>query len=192
MPRIANLKERQHQPIWDTVFRVYGSTNPNISTRTQLFSNNNIGDFSKTNLAAAGQLVSDQTYIVLAMRCWLYFDGDNRRAAYLQTGSQLYFTLQLGEKPQFQAPAWYFPSGGGIWGADSGASVLNNGVPSQDAILKLAKPIVIPVRQQIVVIAEFFQVGTLSALTVLNTSRAANDQSVCMFMLDGVRTRDVL
>lgn len=192
MPRIANLKERQHQPLWDSVFRCYGSANPAIQTRTQLFSNNNIGNFAETNLQTAGQLASDQTYIILAMRCYMYFDGDNRRAAYNQTSSQLYFTLNLGDKPQFQAPAWYFPAGGGIFGFDSGNSVFTNGTPSQDSILKLAKPIVVPVRQNIVVIAEFFQVGTLNALTVLNESRAANDQSVCMFFLDGVRTRDVL
>lgn len=191
MPRIANLKERQHQPIYDTLFRVYGSANPAIATRTTLFGNANVGTLSLTNLTVAGQLASDQTYIVLALRCYMYFDGVNRRAAYMQTASQLYFTFILGEKPQFQAPAWYFPAGGGIWGFDSATSVFTNGTPDQAAILKLAKPIVVPVRQNIQVTAEFFQVGTLSALTVLNTARDTTDQSVVMFLLDGVRTRDV-
>jgi hypothetical protein len=180
MPRVANLKERQHQPIYDTLFRVYGATNPNIAARTTLFSNTN-----------TGQLAADQTYICLALRCYMYFDGTNHRAAYLQTASQLYFTFILGEKPQFQAPAWYFPAGGGIWGYDSAASVFTNGTPDQTAILKLAKPIVVPVRQNISVVCDFFSVGTLSALTVLNGGRASDDQSVVMFMLDGVRTRDV-
>lgn len=191
MPRIANLKERQHQPIYDTLFRVYGSANPAISTRTTLFGNTNMGNLALTNLSVAGQLASDQTYIVLALRCYMYFNGTNRRAAYLQTASQLYFTFILGDKPQFQAPAWYFPAGGGIWGFDSQSSVFTNGTPTQEAILKLAKPIVVPVRQNIAVVAEFFQVGTLSALTILNTSRSSDDESVVMFMLDGVRTRDV-
>lgn len=191
MPRIANLKERQHQPIYDTLFRVSGSANPSISTRTTLFGNTNVGDLAKTNLAVAGQLASDQTYIVLALRCYMYFNGTNRRTAYVQTASQLYFTFVLGEKPQFQAPAWYFPAGGGIWGFDSQSSVFTNGVPSQDAILKLAKPIVVPVRQNISVIAEFFKVGSADVLTTLNSSRDSTDESCVMFMLDGVRTRDV-
>lgn len=55
----------------------------------------------------AGQLASDQTYVVLAMRCWLYFNGTNRRANYLRITSQLYFTLTMGDKPAFQAP--YLP-----------------------------------------------------------------------------------
>lgn len=191
MPRIANLKERQHQPIYDSLVRAYGATSPAISTRTTLFGNTNMGDLAKTNLSVAGQLASDQTYIVLALRCYLYFNGTNRRTAYVQTASQLYFTFVLGEKPQFQAPAWYFPAGGGIWGFDSQSSVFTNGVPSQDSILKLAKPIVVPVRQNIAVIAEFFKVGTKDVLDTLNGGRASDDESVIMFMLDGVRTRDV-
>lgn len=191
MPRVANLKERQHQPIWDTLFRVSGSANPNISTRTTLFGNSNVGNFALTNLLVAGQLAADQTYIVLALRCYMYFNGVNRRTAYVQTASQLYFTFTLGDKPQFQAPSWYFPAGGGVWGFDSATSVFTNGVPSQDAILKLAKPIVIPVRQNISVTAEFFKVGSVDALTILNSSRDTTDESCVMFMLDGVRTRDV-
>lgn len=191
MPRIANLKERQHQPIYDSLVRAYGATSPAIASRTTLFGNSNMGNLAMTNLSVAGQLASDQTYIVLALRCYMYFNGTNRRTSYVQTASQLYFTFVLGEKPQFQAPAWYFPAGGGIWGFDSQSSVFTNGVPSQDAILKLAKPIVVPVRQNIAVIAEFFKVGTKDVLDTLNGGRASDDESVIMFMLDGVRTRDV-
>lgn len=80
---------------------------------------------------------ADQTYVILALRCWLYFDGTDRRDLYLQTLSQLYFTLTLGDKPQFVCPAWYTPAGGGAYGTDTTASVLNNGYPSQQAILDL-------------------------------------------------------
>ena len=66
----------------------------------------------------------------------MYFDGTNRRELYLQTASQLYFTYQLGDKPQFVAPAWYKPAGGGIWGqAGDQGSFFNNGMPTQEAIL---------------------------------------------------------
>ena len=143
-----------------------------------------------TNMQTAGQLASDQTYVCLALRCWLYFDGTNRRANYLRVASQLYFTFSLGDKPQFSAPAWYFPAGGGIWGLDATTSVFNLGEPTQESILKLARPIVVPVRQNIAVQASFFTVGTTSALTLLNTG-ATDDQKVISFMIDGLQTRDV-
>lgn len=195
MPRVSGLRERQHQPLWDTLVRASGSTNPSVQTRTQLFSaGTNVGDFSKTNLSTAGQLASDQTYVILALRCWMYFNGSNRRKCYLGAASQLYWTLTLGEKPQFQAPAWYFPAGGGIWGFDSGNSIFSNGTPDQSAIMKLAKPIKVPVRQNITAIGEFFAVGSANLLTDspgLNSGRSSDDESVIMFMIDGQRTRDV-
>lgn len=143
------------------------------------------GQLQLTNLQVPGQLASDQTYVILALRAWLYFDGTNHRDLYLQTVSQLYFTLTLGDKPQFVAPCWYFPAGGGIYGFDSTDSVLNNGYPSQQSILKLARPIIIPVRQNINVNAEFFSVGTTNVLDFINNA-ATDDQMVVMFVIDGL------
>ena len=124
------------------------------------------------------------------MRAWLYFDGTSHRDLYLQVMSQLYFTLTLGDKPQFVAPCWYHPAGGGVFGFDGTDSVFNNGWPSQDSILKLARPIIIPVRQNISVNAQFFPVGTTNVLTLLNAA-ATDDQMVIMYMIDGLQTRDV-
>lgn len=78
----------------------------------------------------------------------------------------------------------YFPAGGGIYGTDTTASVLNNGYPSQQSILKLARPIIIPVRQNISVNAEFFAVGTTNVLDIINNA-ATDDQLCIMFMIDG-------
>ena len=89
------------------------------------------GNLSLTNLQVAGQLASDQTYVILALRAWLYFDGTNRRSNYLQVASQLYFTLTIGNKPLFQAPCWYYPSGGGIWGVDAQAFAANTALGLQ-------------------------------------------------------------
>jgi hypothetical protein len=130
---------------------------------------------------------------VLALRCYLYFNGTNARTFYQQVSSQLFFTFQLGDKPQFVAGAWYHPAGGGIWG--SGGGVLadmnwNNGHPSQEAILKLARPIVIPVRQNISVDAQFFSTGTTSVLTLLNAP-ADDDEIIVQYHIDGLQTRDV-
>jgi hypothetical protein len=190
MPRVHGVRERRHQPFYDTIIRSTGAPATPIQPRVTLFGNANVGNLAFTNMQSAGQLASDQTYVALALRAWLYFDGTNHRDLYLQVASQLYFTLSLGDKPQFSAPCWYFPAGGGIYGSDATASVLNHGYPSQQSILKLARPIVIPVRQNIAVTGEFFAVGTTNVLDTINNA-AADDQMCIMFMIDGLQTRDV-
>jgi len=190
MPRLHGVRERRHQPFWDSLVRTTGNPSPAIQNNTKLFGNANIGNTSLTNLQVAGQFASDQTYIMLALRCWLYFDGTNRRSNYLNVASQLYFTLTVGEKAMFQAPAWYHPAGGGVWGFDSTLSIFNLGQPDQQAILKLARPVIVPVRQNFSCTAEFFAVGSTVALDGLNTG-AADDQKVVMYMVDGLQTRDV-
>jgi hypothetical protein len=190
MPRLHGVRERRHQPFWDTLVRTTGNPATPILNATNLFGNANVGNLSLTNLQVAGQLASDQTYVILALRCWLFFDGTNRRANYLGVASQLYWTLTVGEKPMFQAPCWYFPSGGGIWGFDATTSIFNLGEPNHNAILKLARPIIVPVRQNFTATAQFFAIGTTVALDGLNTG-ATDDQKVIMFMIDGLQTRDV-
>lgn len=190
MPRVHGVRERRHQPFWDSIIRTTGAPTTPVGSRVTLFGNANVGNLQFTNMQNAGQLASDQTYVALALRCWLYFDGTNHRDLYLQTASQLYFTFTLGDKPQFVAPCWYHPAGGGIYGTDTVSSVLNHGYPSQQAILKLARPIVIPVRQNIAVIAEFFPVGTTNVLDIINNA-ATDDQMVIMYLIDGLQTRDV-
>lgn len=190
MPRLHGYRERLHQPIWDTLIRTTGDPDPAIINGAKLFGNSRIGDLSITNMQTAGQLASDQTYVILALRCNLYFEGTNRRRNYTQVMSQLFWTLSVGNKPMFQAPCWYFPAGGGVWGFDSAQSVLNNGTPEQAAILKLARPIVVPVRQNFAAQADFYNLGSVSALSLLNTG-ATDDQKCISFMLDGLQTRDV-
>lgn len=190
MPRLAGVRERRHQPFWDTLIRTTGDPTPGLQNSTRLFGNANVGNLALTNLQVAGQLASDQTYVALALRAYLFFDGTNARANYQQVSSQLYFTLTLGDKPQFVAPCWYYPAGGGIYGNDATTAVFNNGYPSQSAIMKLARPIILPVRQNFNVNAEFFSVGTTVALDLLN-SGATDDQKVILFMIDGLQTRDV-
>ena len=141
-------------------------------------------------MTSAGQLTSDQTFVVLAIRCWLYFDGTNKRTNYVNVASQLYWTLIVGNKPQFQAPCWYHAAGGGVWGFDSADSIMNLGTPEQPAILKLARPIIVPVRQGFMAQADFFDVGDVSALDLLNAG-ASDDQKVVLYMIDGLLTRDV-
>ena len=126
MPRIANVRERRHQPFWDTLIRTTGNPTVPLQNSTNLFGNSNVGNLALTNLQVAGQLASEQTYVILALRASLYFNGTNRRANYLRVNSQLYWTLIVGEKPMFQAPCWYFPAGGGVWGFDATPATATN------------------------------------------------------------------
>jgi len=190
MPRLHGYRERLHQPLWDTLVRTTGAPSPAIVNSTKLFGNANIGNLSMTNLQTAGQLASDQTYVILALRCFLFFDGPNRRFNYLETTAQLFWTLTVGNKPMFQAPCWYFPAGGGIWGLDATASIFSLGTPEQAAILKLARPIIVPVRQNFSAQADFFAIGTTSVLNNLNNAETIDILDIS-YMLDGLQTRDV-
>lgn len=190
MPRLHGVRERRHQPFWDTLVRTTGNPATAIAASTRLFGNANVGNLALTNLQVAGALASDQTYVILSLRCWLYFEGTNARAHYQHVTSQLYFTLSVGDKPMFQAPIWYVPSGGGVYGYDATTPIFNLGMPTQESILKLARPIVVPVRQNFNVNMEFFTVGATNALTLLN-SGATDDEKVILFMIDGLQTRDV-
>ncbi len=190
MPRLHGYRERLHQPIWDTLIRTVGDPTTPLNSQTKLFSSGVAGTLAITNMQVSGQLASDQTYVILALRCWMFFDGANRRANYLNVTSQLFWTLMVGNKPMFQAPCWYYPAGGGVWGFDAATSIFSNGTPEQSSILKLARPIIVPVRQNFAALADFFSIGTISALDLLNDG-TSDDVKNIMFMLDGLQTRDV-
>lgn len=223
MPKLVGVRERIHQPIYDTLVRGIGQST--ISNLKQLFGNANVGDRDLTNLAVAGQLASDQTFVVKAIRVAMYFQslndtefgayGDlsaistnatstNSRAEDLYKlmayGSYLKFTV--GEKDQFFAPLWYFPAGGGISGGSNENSrhALSNGLPTQEAIMLLAKDVHVPARQNLAVTIEFFpfkvlgegQGGTIATnLSPLDYLNEFDGAKLVQVILDGVRTRDV-
>lgn len=107
---------------------------------------------------------------------------------YQRAVSQTYLTLVLGDKPQFQAPGWYFPAGGGVHTITD--ATFNHGWAGADAILKLARPIVVPVRQNIRVDLEFFAVGT-GPTFVQGVNDPDDTIRVMMVVIDGLQTRDV-
>jgi len=194
MPKLVGIRERRHQPYWDTLVRADTNTapTPTVQQQTRLFNGTNLGLTYWTNMAIASAFASDNTYIVLALRVWLWFTGNHALTMYQLAAHQMYVTLSIGDKPQFQSPCWYFPSGGGIFGFDSTTPAMVNGTPEQTAILKLAKPIPIPARQHFNVVCDLYDTGNTSLRTTyLNASQSIGMREIKVFV-DGIHTRDVL
>jgi hypothetical protein len=194
MPRVTNLKERRHQPFYDTLIRVDPTTapSPTVQAETMLFNGTNIGQLQWTNMNVAGMFASDNTYIVLAIRVYLWFRGTSAALMYSLCAHQLFINFTAGDKPQFQGPCWLFPQGGGIWGMDSSTPIACNGVPSAESILKLAKPVPLPARQNFTVKANLYDTGAVSLRTqYLNSSTSIGDREIKV-VVDGIHTREVL
>lgn len=194
MPRLGGLRERHHQPYWDTLIRADANAapSPTVVATTRLFATGtSLGLTQWTNMTSAGALSSDQSYIVLAMRCWLWFMGTSALTMYSLCVNQLYLNLVMGDKSQFLGPCWFFPQGGGIWGFDSSTPMMCNGVPSNEAILKFGKPIPMPPRQNFYVETSLYDIGATSLLsTYLNASSQIGQREIKVF-IDGLHTRDV-
>ena len=222
MAKLRGVRERVHQPFFDSLVRGIGVTS--IANQFQLFGAANVGQPALTNLAIPGVLASDQTYVIKALRCVMYFQslndsefntpfgslpvtvnslGSNSRAEdlYMMCAYGAYFTLTVGTKPMLNGPLWYVPAGGGISGytTENSRHALQNGVPSQEAILKLAKDIHVPARQNFAVQINFFpftalgpgQGGTLTPISPLDYLNQFDGIKMCQMHIDGVQTRDV-
>lgn len=87
---------------------------------------------------------------------------------YHQTQNQLFWQFQAGDKPQLTTFTAYTPFAGGLDGlfADSRMPRANNGVPTSSALMRLARPILIPPRQGFVVIAIASSIGQAQGASV--------------------------
>lgn len=179
---------------YDTLIRADTNTapTPTVAATTALFNGTNLGLEYWTNMNIAGVFSSDETYIILAIRAWLFFTGSNALLQYQLACNQMYLSLNVGDKPQFSGPVWLFPAGGGIHGFDSATPAMTNGVPSAEAILKLAKPIPLPARQSFKLTINLYDTGNTSLRTqYLNAATTIGLREVKVFV-DGLHTRDVL
>jgi len=214
MPALVGVIERLHQPLYDTMARgVVTATTPigpnsqAIGTQTRLFSGANLGNKAWTNMKVSGQLVADRTFKIKALRVWTHFRAGLNTLAlagppnyfvhrlYMQCQSQLFWTLSVGDKPQFSAPTAYIPMAAGIYGdvgGDTSLVLINNGVPGNSALLRLARPISIPPRQGIEVLAEIFPMGTTGDHSLVAALNANDDIAKHIsYFLDGLGTREV-
>jgi hypothetical protein len=89
---------------------------------------------------------------------------------YHQTQNQLFWQFQAGDKPQLTTYTAYTPFAGGLDGffSDSRLPRANNGVPTSSALMRLARPILIPPRQGFVVIAIASPIGQAQGASVID------------------------
>jgi hypothetical protein len=116
MPKLVGVREKRHQPYYDTLIRANTDTapDPTVQSETQLFNGTKLGLQYWTNMNIAGVFASDNTYVVLAIRIWLWFTGNNALTMYQYTAHQMYITFTVGDKPQFSGQCWYFPQMGAL------------------------------------------------------------------------------
>jgi hypothetical protein len=261
MAKLTNVRERVHQPFYDTLIRTagLGGTSPRVNDRESLFTNRTRGDDinAVTNLQNGSTLPSDQSHVTLALRVFCWFrnpmirgegamvgnqknNGDFSSpgaAAFFALGpappagpgagnfigsiedvyrlhwqaeEQLHWSYGTGEKFSIiNMPTKYFPDGGGLSGDLGGSSDLihfNNGTPDHTAILRLARAILLPPRQNVKCVAEISALpdggnGALAGTTTAagrnmlslrdNLNAADGIQKVIQFTFDGLFARDV-
>lgn len=247
MAKLTNVRERVHQPFFDSLVRTAGLGGVNINDTTDLFTVAG-RDQGQTNLVNGSTLPSDQSHVTLALRVFVWFrapvirgtgvplsqNGDldpaliatffgaagpgvNNAPAdyrdvhrnYFQALEQLHWSYGTGEKFSITNMATkYFPDGGGLSGDIGGATDLihwNNGDPSHQSILRLARAILLPPRQNVRCQGFIIRLpdggngpaagttqGPIDVLSLRdNLNRVDGMNKIIQFTFDGLFARDV-
>jgi len=251
MAKVVTIRERVHQPFWDSLIRTAGLEQGQLSDITDLFTNNGARNEANTNLIQGSVLPSDQSHVVLALRVFTWYrnsikridgtdtgevalNGDYSALApwlaagvaagqapgqiqdvyrlHWQTEEQLHWDFGTGNKDSItNMPTWYFPTGGGISGDMGAATDLihwqNTGWDGHAGILRLARAILLPPRQNIICKAKIFALsaGASGQATTFGTTQGSRNMlslkdnlnaidavnKVVTFIFDGLYSRDV-
>ena len=250
MAKVVTIRERVHQPFWDTLVRTAGLTAGALQDTTTLFTSNGARSDATTNLQNGSTLPSDQSHVVLALRVfswyrnpilrvdggvagevalngdygslspWLSPSGAGLGQApgqvqdvyrlHWQTEEQLHWDFGTGLKDSiFNMPTWYYPAGGGISGDMGGTTDLihwqNSGWDGHSGILRLARAILLPPRQNIICRAKIFAMDANGQAMTFGTTQGSRNmlslkdnlnaidavQKVITFTFDGLFSRDV-
>lgn len=141
---------------------------------------------------------------------------------YHQAENQLFWQFVAGDKPQLTTFTAYTPFAGGLDGFfnDSRLPRANNGIPTSAALMRLARPILVPPRQGFQVVAIASPIGQQAGASIveqLNGQVPANDawgnttittgtpggsslpqpgkddiEKDIKYLIDGIHSRDVL
>lgn len=249
MAKVVSIRERVHQPFYDTLIRTAGTVSGSVGDTTALFTSNGGRSEATTNLINGATLPSDQSHVVLALRVFTWFrnpilrvdgagqgevalNGDYGNLApflvggagvgnapasiqdvyrlHHQVEEQLHWTFGTGLKPSIEnLPTFYFPTGGGLSGDLAGATDLiflqNTGYDGHSGILRLARAVLLPPRQNIKCEARIHALPEAGQALAFGTTQGARNMlslrdnlnaidlcsKVIMFMFDGLFSRDV-
>jgi hypothetical protein len=250
MAKVVTMRERVHQPFYDSLIRTAGLTAGTVGDNTDLFINSAGRTQASTNLVNGSTLPSDQSHVTLALRCFVWYRNPMLRIAgagvgeiaangdygllapwlvagaavgtsapatvqdyyrlIWQTEEQLHWSFGTGLKNSIDnMPTWYFPAGGGISGDNGGTTDLihwqNSGTDGHTGILRLARAILLPPRQNIVCKGTIFALEPLGQAAVFGTTQGARNMlslrdnlnaidampKVIQFCFDGLFSRDV-
>lgn len=249
MAKVVSIRERVHQPFWDSLIRTAGYSAGQVQDVNDLFIGNGLRGPQVTNLQNGSTLPSDQSHVVLALRVFSWYrnsilrvDGgaDGELALngdygnldlwtgsgagvgqapgqtqdvfrlHWQTEEQLHWSFGTGEKLSItNMPTWYFPAGGGLTAQLGGATDLihmqNSGTDGHAGILRLARAILIPPRQNILCKANIYALPSDTNTAIAETSQGQRNMlslrdnlnaidainKVVTFTFDGLFSRDV-
>lgn len=249
MAKVVSIRERVHQPFYDTLVRTAGLSAGSLTDTTSLFTSNGARTEATTNLINGSTLPSDQSHVVLALRVFTWFRNPILRVAggaagelaqngdygllapwlvggaavgqapgqvqdvyrlHFQVEEQLHWSFGTGLKNSIDnMPTWYFPAGGGISGDMGGTTDLihwqNSGYDGHAGILRLARAILLPPRQNILCTAKIFALPSNGQAQTFGTVQGARDmlslrdnlnaidavQKCVVFVFDGLFSRDV-
>lgn len=177
----------------------------------------------RANAAAAQQPIGSQPQIANVAGAIGTVTADRIQRVhklYHQAENQLFWQFVAGDKPQLTTFTAYTPAAGGLDGffADTRLPRANNGVPTSAALMRLARPILVPPRQGFQVIAIASPIGQTTGASLIDqlnglvsdldpasviTSgvQGTNGLSVngsddvakdVKYLIDGIHSRDVL
>lgn len=94
---------------------------------------------------------------------------------YHQAENQLFWQFVAGDKPQLTTFTAYTPAAGGLDGyfADTRLPRANNGLPTSAALMRLARPILVPPRQGFQVIAIASPIGQATGASIIDQLNGA-------------------
>lgn len=140
--------------VW-TYFRYNWESLRNTAGANAQFAQINAGAATPVEEGGAGTVTTDRVQRVHKL--------------YHQSQNQFFWQFQAGDKPQLTTFTAYTPFAGGLDGffADSRLYRANNGVPTPSALMRLARPILIPPRQGFVVIAIASPIGQAAGASII-------------------------
>jgi len=82
MAKVVSIRERVHQPFWDTLIRTAGYSQGTVGDTTDLFGGSGtVRTPATTNLQNGSTLPSDQSHVVLALRVFSWYRNSQLRVA---------------------------------------------------------------------------------------------------------------